>query len=292
MGKLLHLKLSFFGAGLLLILFSACSEDGPDIRLKPPEGQSDLKDTTYRAKSDTPAQTKKLLVEDFTAVRCNNCPKAAKVIKSLKSNYGDSVVALGIHCNRNFSRPYEKSDENYRLDKGQAIYEWFGTPRQPSGMLDRYKFSGQSNYILSYQRWESLANKRIGGSAKTNIYLERNFSQKANEVKVRIRIRFKEALDQTIYLSLMITEDNIIDIQLGPDKKLPQYEHDHVVRYIQTPAKGLNLIKNPDKRQVVVKEFVMPLESDWKVKDLNIVAFTHLKDSKGPVLQAQKIAVN
>lgn len=292
MGKLSQLKLSFFGVGLFLILFLGCKEDGPDIRLKPPEGQSNLKDTTYRANSDTPAQTKKLLVEDFTAVRCNNCPKAAKVIKSLKSTYDDTVIALGIHCNRNFSRPYKKSDENYRLDKGQAIYEWFGKPRQPSGMLDRYKFPGQSSYILSYQRWESLASKRIGGSAKTNIYLKRNFSQKAGEVKVTVRIRFQEALEQTVYLSLMITENNIVDVQLGPDEKLPQYDHDHVVRYIQTPAKGLNIVENPDKRQVVVKEFVMPIESDWKVKDLNIVAFTHLKNSKGPVLQAQKIAVN
>jgi hypothetical protein len=292
MGRFFPLKFTFLGLGVLLILLGSCEEDGPDIRLKPPEGQSNLKDTTYRANSDTPAQAKKLLVEDFTAVRCNNCPKAGEVIKSLKSTYGDTVIALGIHCNRNFSRPYEESDENYRLDKGQAIYEWFGKPRQPSGMLDRYQFSGQSSYILSYQRWESLASKRMGGSAKTNIYLDRNFSQKAREVKVTVRVRFQEALDQTVYLSLMVTENNIVDIQLGPDKKLPQYEHNHVVRYIQTPAKGLNLIQKPDKRQVVVKEFVMPIESDWKVNNLNIVAFTHLKNPKGPVLQAQKIAVN
>ena len=292
MGRPFPLKFTTLSVGFLLILLGSCEEDGPDIRLKPPEGQSDLKDTTYRVNSDTPAQTKKMLVEDFTAVRCNNCPKAAEVIKSLKKTYGDSVVALGIHCNRNFSRPYEESDENYRLDKGQAIYEWFGTPRQPSGLLDRYKFSGQSDYVLSYQRWESLASKRLGGSAKTNIYLDRNLSQKAGEVKVTVRVRFQEALNQTVFLSLMITEDNIVDIQLGPDKKLPEYQHDHVVRHIQTPAKGLNLIESPESQQVVVKEFVMPIENKWKLEDLNIVAFTHLKDEKGPVLQAQKIAVN
>lgn len=277
---------------LSLGLLNACEEDGPDIRLEPPEGQAGLTDTTFTASLDSPAQTKRLLVEDFTAVRCNNCPKATDVIKSLKGEYGDSVVALGIHCNRNFSRPYDKSKENYRLDKGQRIYEWFGSPRQPSGMLDRYDFPSRDEVVLDYQSWESLAPQRLSKPPKVNLYLQKNLSRKEQEVKITVHTHFLEQLSQTAYLSLMITEDNIVDIQLGPDKKLPNYEHNHVVRHIQTPAQGLTLAENPEKRQEVIKSFVIGLKDEWKLPDLNVVAFVHQKNPRGPVLQVQKASVN
>lgn len=284
------------GLRLLLILSAllvvSCEEEGPDIRLTPPDGQQGLVDTTFMASSDTPAQTKRLLVEDFTAVRCNNCPKAANVIKSLKAEYGDTVIALGIHCNRDFSRPYEASDEDYRLEKGQAIYEWFDRPPQPSGMLDRHNFPGKSEVVLDYQSWESLAPKRLNQQPKANIYLKKNLSRKEQEVKVTVRTRFQASLTNTAYLSLMITEDKIEDVQLGPDQKRPDYEHNHVVRHIQTPAQGLTLVETPREKQVVAKGFVMPLKDNWKLPDLNIVAFVHVKDSQGPVLQTRKISVN
>ncbi len=287
-----NMRLNFILLALVLITAAGCEEDGPDIRLKPPQGQSGLKDTTFQANADTPAQTKRLLVEDFTAVRCNNCPKASKVIQTLKATYGDSVIALGIHCNRNLSRPYDESQEGYRIPKGQTLYEWFGTPAQPSGMLDRFQYPNQNGVVVGYQRWESLAPERLGMPPKANLYLNRNFSREAGEVKVTVRARFREALSETAYLTLLITEDNIVDVQLGPEQKRPEYRHDHVVRYIQTPAKGLQLAEAPSARQVVIKEFVMPVKSGWKIPDLNIVTFLHLKNPKGPVLQAQKIALN
>lgn len=285
---------SFCRLSLLMIplMLMACEEEGPDIRLDPPDDQQGLRDTTFQADADTAIQPKRLLVEDFTAVRCNNCPKATNVIKSLKKEYGDSVIALGIHCNLNFSRPYEESKENYRLKKGQAIYEWFEKPSQPAGMLDRHKFKGQDDVVLDYQSWESFAPKRLKEETEVNLYLGKNLSKDKKEVKVTVRSRFLKDLNEPVYLSLVVTEDNIQDVQLGPDKKRPDYVHNYVVRYIQTPSKGLKIAELPTKKQVVIKEFVIPLADKWKLEDLNIVAFTHQKEPKGPVLQAQKVPVN
>lgn len=289
---------------LLPLLLIACEEEGPDIRLNPPddpESPADttfsdslnkLTDTTFVATNDTTAQPKRLLVEDFTAVRCNNCPKAANVIKALKASYGDTVIALGIHCNRNFSRPYEESRENYSLEKGQNIYEWFGRPRQPSGMLDRHAFPNKDEVVLSYQSWESLAPQRLDQKPGVNVYLQKNLSREAQKVRVTVRSRFLEPVSGTVFLSLMITEDNIEDVQLGPDQKRPDYEHNHVVRHIQTPARGLALTDNPAKGRVVIRTFTMPIKDKWKLPDLNIVAFAHRKNPKGPVLQTQKISVD
>ena len=286
-------KSSFWLLAILMMALSACEEQGPDIRLQPPLADPDLKDTTYRASSDTVKQSKNILIEDFTAVRCNNCPKAANIIADLQQQYGKNVIALGIHCNKDFSRPYKESKANYRLEKGQAIYEWFGNPPQPAGMIDRYKFSGENEAILAYQKWKSKAPDRLNAETKVNIYMDQLLDKNNRELKVGVEVRFLQEIKNQFYLSLMVTEDDIIDYQLMPNKSEPKadYEHDHVVRKIVTPSKGLSIFNEPKARRVVYKEFSIKLEEDWKVDNLNVVSFVHTNRPENTVYQTQKIAV-
>ena len=282
------LKLS--GIALLLTVATSCEEKGPNIRLEPPLAGGELKDTTYRASSDTTAQDKNILLEEFTGVRCNNCPKAAKVIDELKSDYGDKLIALSIHCG-NFSTPYKENKENYRLDKGQAIYNWFGTPPQPTGMIDRFKFSGENDEILRYPQWKSNVSKRSGNDAKVSINMSKLLNKNERQLKSGVRVRFHESVKEIVYLTLVLTEDNIIDYQLTPNGKKADYEHDYVARKIVTPSRGLRLFTNPESRRVVYKEFSMKLEDHWKIKDLNLIAFVHVNQSANTVFQAQKLDI-
>ncbi len=37
------------------------------------------------------------LLEDYTGVKCNNCPAAAEIAQHLQEQYGSHLVVLGVH---------------------------------------------------------------------------------------------------------------------------------------------------------------------------------------------------
>lgn len=318
----LHLRASkalslFMVLAGLAILSGSCEEEGPNIQLEPPEedespidstdltdstkssdsvSRSDsivkslLRDTTYKASKGRSRQDKNILIEDFTGVRCNNCPKATDKIKSLKKDYGERVIALGIHSNINFSRPYDKSKENYRIQKGQSLYEEFGKPPQPAGMIDRFQFQGESGPILDYQKWKSKGPERLNSPAKANVYIKK-FVEDNNQVTINVTVYFHEALNENINLTLAITEDNIIDYQLTPQEKVSDYEHDYVLRKILTPYLGERISGGPEAQTVISKGFQFSIEDNWKLENLNAVAFVHKSQPQHTVLQVEKIGI-
>ncbi len=276
---------------LVLILgLASCEEEGPNIQLEPPL-TGNLKDTSYYADSDTNRQTKNILIEDFTGVRCNNCPKATEKIKALQKEYGDRVVALGIHCNLNFSRPYPGSKENYRIKKGQSLYEMFDKPAQPAGMIDRYQFSGEDGPILDYQKWKGKAPARLNQQTKANIYLIKKLEKEKNQVTAGVKVFLNENVDHPLNLTLAVTQDSIVDKQATPQGKKSDYVLNHLLRKIVTPYKGTKIFDNPEKRQVIYKEFRFSIEEKWDLNNLNLVAFVHKSQPKLTVLQTQKIPI-
>ena len=65
-----------------IALFVSCEEEPPYIKFT----EKPLLDTVYMSPAPN-AQAKKALVIDVTGVRCNNCPRAAKVAKDLVNQY-------------------------------------------------------------------------------------------------------------------------------------------------------------------------------------------------------------
>ena len=47
---------------------------------------------------------KKILIEDFTGHKCQNCPDASKEIKAIQNLYPNQVIALAIHVS-SFAKP-------------------------------------------------------------------------------------------------------------------------------------------------------------------------------------------
>lgn len=299
-------NLSFIIA--FLIIFAACEEKPPDIQTEAnptdtssndstPDNDSTITnptliDTTYIAESDTSQQDKKVLIEDFTAVRCNNCPKATNIIKQLLDQHGDRIIPLAVHSNEIFSRPYEESKENYLTEKGQQLYEWFENPAQPAGVVDRYLFQGEETEVLDYNIWKQKANERLQTDNKVNVYLDQTYSESENETKISLKFWFLEALEGRFYYTLVLTENNIIDYQLSQENgKIPDYEHDFVVRKYLTYFNGDLAVEDPQQNQVFHKEFETTLEEGWDPQNMEITAIAHKKLDEKTVLQANQIPI-
>ncbi|MDR2556685.1 MAG: hypothetical protein LBC49_03105, partial [Bacteroidales bacterium] len=75
----------FFTAAILAsLVFSACDRIPADERETP--------------SNNLPTwQGQYVLLEDFTGVRCVNCPAAAEQIEILKTVFGDKLIVVGLH---------------------------------------------------------------------------------------------------------------------------------------------------------------------------------------------------
>ena len=62
---------------------------------------------------------RKVLVEEFTGVRCVNCPAGASELENLKGIYGERLVIVSIHAG-DFSPPFTDSRFDFRTAEGDA----------------------------------------------------------------------------------------------------------------------------------------------------------------------------
>lgn len=284
----MHLYRNLIGclwlAGIAIIL-GACEEEPPPVNLSPDTG---LTDTSYMGEGNVTPQEKKVLIEDFTGVRCNNCPDATDQAEAIKADNPGQVVILAIHCNDRFSEPFQDSKEDYKTEKGTQLYDFFGQPSQPAGAIDRKNFENQDDVVLSYPEWPNFANQRLKVETPVNLELTSNLD--GGEVRVLAKTRFLRNLTGKIYLTLALTEDNIKDVQLLPSgEKKKDYEHNHVLRKIITPFDGTLLHEAPEANRVVEQEFKAQLENDWVKDSMHVVGFVHSKSDSTTVHQTNKV---
>jgi len=267
------------------IMLGACEEEPPPVNLNPDTG---LTDTSYMGEGNATPQEKKVLIEDFTGVRCNNCPDATDQAEAIKADNPDRIIILAIHCNDAFSEPYPESKEDYKTEKGTQLYDLFGQPSQPAGAIDRSNFDNQDDVILSYPEWPNFADQRL--NIQTPVNLELNSELEGNEVSVLAKTRFLSNLAGNFYLTIAVTEDKIQDVQLMPSgEKKKDYEHNHILRKIITPFDGTLLYEAPEANRVVEKEFKAQLEDDWVKDSMNVVGFVHSKLDSTTVHQTNKV---
>jgi len=283
----------FFIAGLFFILIG-CEEEAPFINLQPEVNDTGLVDTSYISPTDTVPQTKNILISDYTGVKCPNCPKAAEIAKEISEKYPGRVIVYGIHANAIFGSPYPESKEDYRTEDGEALYDFFGRAPQPAGDIDRVLFPGENTIMAPYTKWKQYADRRIKVNNPLNLYLSSTYDSVTNEAIVRVKVWYLQEMQETHFLSLAVLQNNIIDYQIDITEKLPNYEHDHVLRDFITPYSGSPLIQNPEKNRVIIKEFrvnLNNLETDlWVREDMTVSAFVHNHIDSFTVKQVQEIS--
>jgi len=271
--------------------FYSCKEVGPYINFNPNHVDSSLLDTTYINATAEMPQLKNVLIEDFTGVRCSNCPKAADEIHTLDSLNPGRVVPIAYHVGI-FSNPFSGSKQDFRTADGSALFSLFGQGPQPTGDVDRVNFTG-TGVLINYNVWGSYLSQRLAIQTPVNISISRVYRQdSSNVLKVRVTVSYTQASTDTNYLTVALIENNIIDLQELPTTQIDSFYHlDHVFRAFLTPYNGI-LLKAPLViKRVFIKEFKIPIKPNWNDNNCYIVAFVNKFSTKYDVLQIQQIKI-
>jgi len=297
-----------FVVSALLFFTTACEEVPPliDFSEPPPidltcadkfkldESEFSKTNTDFVVSGELPeAQCKMVLIEEFSGVRCVNCPAGHETTAQILAERPDEIAAVTIHAGF-LSTPYPENKEDYVLEEGTFLFDLFQTIAVPAASVDRVKYDGEDFVsLINRNVWAGKANQRLDLEPPINLYTHYDFDAATRELKVYVRAHYLQAFNLTNHLlSVSLSESHIIDYQLipvdgGSSTVQPDYEHNHVLRAMLTPASGVLLDVDRVEGTVVERVFETTLPTNWKVEDMELIAFVH-EDATNHILQVAK----
>lgn len=267
---------------LLIVLFSilifSCKEVGPVVDLSVPQ------------------TSKVVLLEEFTGVRCGPCPAAHAVVEELVNQYPDKLAVISIQTG-GFSVPYPFSKDSFEIQEGIDIASvgLLGPVSvNPTGAVDRKIFDGQSDELVNKLSWSGFISQQLEETPKVNISIEKIYTDSIRKLWVNIKLQYSEAVGEPNYLSVVLTEDSIIDAQ--NDDRIPgidySYVHKHILRDMFTPYNGIEITEEKKAGAIIQKSFSLTgLPAKIKMEHCKIIAFVHESGGRLNVMQTAIVSV-
>ncbi|MEY3367575.1 MAG: hypothetical protein RI973_730 [Bacteroidota bacterium] len=241
---------------------------------------------------DLEGQQRQVLIEEFTGVKCVNCPAGSQEIETLLSIHGQQLVAVSIHAGE-FAPPYQESVYDFRTQEGEQVLSYLGEPfGYPTAVVNRRKFDGQFDLQLGKGEWAGYIEEEKALPPKVRIGIERGFNPASRRLDIDVTLLVDEDITaDDIRLSIMVTESGIKDLQLTPASSQPKadYVHKHVLRGMVTPYDGVGITENLTAGTLLVKSFSYEVPASWVAENCEILAFVSLFGDQKDVLQAQQI---
>lgn len=227
---------------------------------------------------------KKVLVEEFTGVRCVNCPAGAAELENLKSIYGDRLVIVSIHTG-DFAPPYSDSKYDFRTTEGTALEAWLGVPLgYPTAVVNRKKFDGQRSLQVTKANWAGLIADESKTASLLNLVINKKYTKDSRDLTMIVTLVPTDKLPDDLRLSVLLTENDLVDQQETPQGKKSDYNHNHVLRrVISGDAKGVVL----NGSLAWSGNFKVP--TTWVAENCQLVVVAHRGGDIKDVLQVSEV---
>jgi hypothetical protein len=233
-------------------------------------------------------EDRRVLIEEFTGVRCVQCPAGSAEILNLQEQYGERLIAISIHAG-SLANPYNQSQYNFRTDEGEDLLNFFATPDGfPTAVINRKLFPGQPDLQLeSAAVWAGRISSELEIDAVVTLNLQNNWNPDSRLMEVSVTGGAAERISEVVKITVVITENNITDTQIVPiDGIIDDYVHNHVLRKSLTAFDGDILANSLDADESFAKNFTFTLPNEWKAENCSVIAFVHLAGTNKLVLQA------
>lgn len=263
---------------LALVLFQACemiSEADRYIEVPPVVAQ------------------KRVLLEEYTGMRCTNCPDAARMAGALKDSLGENLIIVNIHTGNN-ARPLGSTfREDFRTEGGTAYSSAFGgLDDHPVAMIDRTLFDGSVK--LHRDKWSASVISQIQNNSPIEIVINNEWNEASKNTNIKIKLTATESYSEQMALQVWLVEDSIIAPQLDKGEIIDEYVHRHMLRAtvngtwgedFTTITQGETLIKEYDF--TIPEKFTDGQIYTTNPKNCSIVAFVY-RTSDRSVVQANE----
>lgn len=225
-----------------------------------------------------------VLLEDYTGVRCVNCPEAGAIALQLQEQNEGNLVVLGVHPNSALQNP-AGGFPDFRTDDGNEWNNYFNIGAYPNGLVNR---AG----VIGAAEWTSAVNSVIGNDAPVRLIVKTEFDNATRELKVSIHSKFLQTVESNdVRLTTCMMEDNIIGKQATTSGIDENYVHRHVFRGTadgQTWGRVLSSAESISAGSNFITNMKFTLSDEYNADEFYIVAFISDNTNKNVLMAAEK----
>lgn len=228
-----------------------------------------------------------VLIEDYTGVRCVNCPAAAVIAQNIQKTYPKNVLILGVHAG-SLAMPYP-GEPDFRTEEGNAWWQYFGFNSNPIGTINRTKNGDKYGY--SKESWSSAVSSLLSGEdpiLKLKIQ-PITYDSAQRDIEFKIKTTFLAETEGDYYIFACIMEDSIVAKQLTPEGLNNEYVHRHVMRKSINGTWGTELFNGATEEDFEIEEeFSAHLDEAYNEKQCYVIAYVYDNKDKHIIQAAER----
>jgi hypothetical protein len=216
---------------------------------------------------------KNVLVEDFTAHQCGNCPPAAEIAEGLAVSNPDRIFPLAIHAGNlaitNDAYPIDWTNEDSNIYWGQLDFQ-----ANPLGRINR---KGGSGNFFAPAEWTSEVASELISETPLQLQIKTFWHPNIGDGHLNIHVngQFTSGdLAGECRLAILFTESQLIGDQLyyGNDPEhITDYQFDHVLRGSVTGAEGLVVIADAAVGDDFQSDYTFNWNPEWIFENSSIL---------------------
>ena len=215
-------------------------------------------------------ENRTVLLEEFSAINCGNCPAAHVLADQLIAAHTDQVIAAELHGG-GLGVP-SAGQPDLRNASSTALWSFYSVASQPRGPVDRRPYSGQ--VVLSTSQWTAAVNAALSLPTPVNIGLASQFDAGTRTLTVNVEAYYTaDGTGGNDYISVFLKESHIIGYQQDYiNGAQANYDHKDVMRGYITPLWGDEVTTSTTGTTVYrTYSFTVPVE--WNEANCEVVAF-------------------
>jgi len=243
---------------------------------------------------EQPTVQRKVLLEDITGHRCNNCPRAARIAQSLKDDlYGENLILVGVHAG-GFAPPYAPIgdgfyDSDHRTPDGISYQQAFQVTFFPAGLVSRKSFD--NSVIVSEGSWGAAVSEIAGQPSAFDLKVD-TIIIAGGSLSAEVDLTFVEDVEGDHNLVVYLVEDHVVDWQLDSEATPPDvedYDHRHMLRANLNGTWGEPVVTGSATagQTVTVNITDYSLNPAWNTANLYLVAWIY-DTATEEVMQAEE----
>ena len=233
----------------------------------------------YLIPMELPAAKQKVLIEDYTGMKCPNCPKGATIIDSLKSVFGENIIPVSIHSGV-YAQPSGIFTKDFRTEAGTAYNSYFGVEAYPTGIVNRNLYHDKLK--IDIWEWNGAVIHHTTQESPLGISISGIWSEGNRNLTLKIEISVFRETTPDLKLQVWLVEDSIVAPQVNETKIEKEYVHNRVLRGAINGTWGETLT-GITKNTIISKTIQYNIPENFIYEKCSIVAFVYKEKDKSVV---------
>lgn len=178
----------------------------------------------------TMPQNKVAIIEEFTGVRCPNCPPGHTILDNLITASPTTVFVVAYHPNNSSYTPPYSGDEDYQRSYPAAFYStpFCGSSRfMPSAFINRREWSPNEK-ITSRTNWAPSANTIRTEMSPMNVGVLATYNEATMMLDVTVEVYYTANVTDQNSLYVTLAENGLVSSQQAGASGA--YTHKHTFR--------------------------------------------------------------